>query len=1049
MPLIDFVKDRRNKIIVASVSAVGLIIMGKAGISALTPAHQVQDSNGQTMWSVNLAGQTTQSGAQANKSLLNCDTIDTTATGAFKCGTDATGGAGTGNFGTGNTITIGDSRYVNTSGDTMTGNLIVKATITGSHLYIGTISGAGLSSCPANQAEQYDPTTRRFACATIANGRITGTGSTNAVAFFNSPTNLSGSQLFTWNQAVKTLGISGSLIVRDRMIGSGGTLSLAKIGVPPYYTVQDFMNFAESPGVTSGGIITISGTTYTVGAGNGFIKATDSNVAPLNFIRWSGSSAALSSNTYTFLGVDYNGGSPKVISKATDTFDLDTQFSLGVVVNDAGTVYKMNNDWHTGDTIANIIERLDSDATIQRDARQGGLILGNTGTRNITVSAGQILARVAEFAIAAFDSSAASTFDTYYQNGAGGWTKATGVTQWDNTNYDDGDGTLGSVTALQYSSKWFYLMSDGTVAMMYGQSVSTALGTIISSDTPPSTVPNRIGKTGLLIGRIVFHGSNSTPDAVQSAFTSTFNPTLVTDHNALSNLTTGDPHTQYMYLAGRAGGQALVGGTAATDTISLKSSSVAGAVAVTILGTNMGIGTAAPKAKLHVIGSGAFTGTVSGSALNIQGGNSTIYGNVSIGRNRNLAVLSVTGSVIIGSGRLIVVLPRSNGIETQAPPYSDFDIARFIHLGNSGSYAGVLVQNSATMNATSDFYAQNSAASDTTGFIDQGFTSQTYNVAGGGLIGPNEGYLYTGNSPISIGSGNSGSAIRFWMTDHGLPAQMAVPTSAEKMRIDGPGGYVGINTKTVKPKARLTVFGSGAFTGTLSGSSIRAQTDLTSSGRLIVKTSANFEWLGTCAFLASSVGSVTCGTTLAVANGGTALTSLPSRDIILTAAGATPTTNSGSVAKNVFLSTNQTNVQTQDFTSSGTTITTHSAQWMTVMPASWDGGTIAFQFNWFTGNVSGNVHWYIQCVGYADASAMDLPWGASGSVVSSAKSTANQMIISGTTGPVTCGGTPAGGKPVFFRVFRKTQAKDGQDTLAGTGRLVNVFGKYSTNSYTD
>ncbi len=56
--------------------------------------------------------------------LRNCDTIDTDAAGNLACGSDSSGGGGT--FGTGNVITIGDSRYVNTSGDTMTGKLLIN-----------------------------------------------------------------------------------------------------------------------------------------------------------------------------------------------------------------------------------------------------------------------------------------------------------------------------------------------------------------------------------------------------------------------------------------------------------------------------------------------------------------------------------------------------------------------------------------------------------------------------------------------------------------------------------------------------------------------------------------------------------------------------------------------------------------------------------------------------------------------------------------------------------------------------------------------------------
>lgn len=56
----------------------------------------------------------------------------------------------------------------------------------------------------------------------------------------------------------------------------------------------------------------------------------------------------------------------------------------------------------------------------------------------------------------------------------------------------------------------------------------------------------------------------------------------VLDHNDLQGLTTGDPHTQYALLAGRSGGQTLIGGTASGDDLTLQSTSNAtrGTVAV-------------------------------------------------------------------------------------------------------------------------------------------------------------------------------------------------------------------------------------------------------------------------------------------------------------------------------------------------------------------------------------------------------------------------------------------------------------------------------------
>ena len=50
-------------------------------------------------------------------------------------------------------------------------------------------------------------------------------------------------------------------------------------------------------------------------------------------------------------------------------------------------------------------------------------------------------------------------------------------------------------------------------------------------------------------------------------------PVAAVDHNALANLAVGDVHTQYALLAGRAGGQIMVGGTAANEDAVIKGTS--------------------------------------------------------------------------------------------------------------------------------------------------------------------------------------------------------------------------------------------------------------------------------------------------------------------------------------------------------------------------------------------------------------------------------------------------------------------------------------------
>jgi hypothetical protein len=78
------------------------------------------------------------------------------------------------------------------------------------------------------------------------------------------------------------------------------------------------------------------------------------------------------------------------------------------------------------------------------------------------------------------------------------------------------------------------------------------------------------------------------------------------DHSTLSNLTTGDDHTQYAKLLGRTGGQTLIGGLASGNNLTLQSTSNAtkgkiifGTSAYDEVNNRLGAGIASPLAKIH------------------------------------------------------------------------------------------------------------------------------------------------------------------------------------------------------------------------------------------------------------------------------------------------------------------------------------------------------------------------------------------------------------------------------------------------------------------
>ncbi len=133
------------------------------------------------------------------------------ATKKFECGTDLnTGTTGTASF-SGAVKTIGDSRYVRKSGDTMTGQLVINVTngnintiglnvlntisganlyaaasITGTNIYAAArFSGAGLTSCSNSVSSKllYNSTTKQFSCGTDQSGGGSGSPEIGTAAF--------------------------------------------------------------------------------------------------------------------------------------------------------------------------------------------------------------------------------------------------------------------------------------------------------------------------------------------------------------------------------------------------------------------------------------------------------------------------------------------------------------------------------------------------------------------------------------------------------------------------------------------------------------------------------------------------------------------------------------------------------------------------------------------------------------------------------------------------------------------------------------------------
>jgi len=321
------------------------------------------------------------------------------------------------------------------------------------------------------------------------------------------------------------------------------------LGTPTYTTQCDFNKLFGSAGRASGGAITDAGSeTVNVAVGTGFIKATDSDTAELLSFNWSASAGlSVPTDTVRYIGVEYNGGSPQVVISATQDWDYDTEFPLGSVINQAGTLYIMNDYWWVTDGITNIIERFQSEGTV-RDNKVGGLIIGTSTantTRKPTLTAGTVWSRLNEFDITAKDCSGTDTFYGFYRDGGTGWTRTAAKTDIDDF-YDNNSGTLQALSANKYVNFWLFAEIDttngGQLMVIYPQNQYNTSAVAENEDVP--VFPSIWYKHGVFLGKIMIKQGVTAPVEVASAFSTIFSATLAADHANLSNLTwTSSNHT--------------------------------------------------------------------------------------------------------------------------------------------------------------------------------------------------------------------------------------------------------------------------------------------------------------------------------------------------------------------------------------------------------------------------------------------------------------------------------------------------------------------------
>jgi hypothetical protein len=357
---------------------------------------------------------------------------------------------------------------------------------------------------------------------------------------------------------------SGSIAISNTMttIDSSAVL-IPVINSPTYNTEEELQTLTNSAGVIDATITYVTrqdSTHINVAAGRGLLRISNSPLAQIVSIEWAASNnIAIPAgtggvDTTRFVGIEYNGGSPQVAVRTSFDWNWYTDFPLARVSQDGTTLRIINTYAHSEDT-ANLARRFNrlNLPFIREEPPEGSGGLGlssvtsGSNSQYIGMTAGNMWHGFNRYVLAAVDTTGSGRFDSHYRNGTGGFTNVINQQQWDNLHYDDGSGTLATMTNNKYAVHWAYVdVSDGSLDLIFGYNQYNT-SVLAQAEGVPSSLPGHIQYHGRLIGRIIFQKGAVAPDLVQSAFTTQFNVSGVTTHNELSGLQ-GGAASEYYHL---------------------------------------------------------------------------------------------------------------------------------------------------------------------------------------------------------------------------------------------------------------------------------------------------------------------------------------------------------------------------------------------------------------------------------------------------------------------------------------------------------------------
>jgi hypothetical protein len=453
-----------------------------------------------------------------------------------------------------------------------------------------------------------------------------------------------------------TLDLSGFGDIRGTLPAS--LVSYNATATTATLSIQQYLNMLVANGRVFGGDVTQSASgTIDVSAGRGIIASDPTNPgADVYLTDWASSTGiSVPFNQWLYVYVSYNNGSPTVVATTTNQNGDWTYFKLAKVYNDGSGFLHLHDEKLLETRPINRFITFFEEGMGQLITE--GCLISATGTRNLAISLCHNWYGGYERVIQPFDSSGSDTFDAVYRDGSGGFVFSSGLTQWDNINFDDGSGTLQPLSGGDFGVHWVYRDELGSLYLLYGQDGYLTLADALAAGAP-SSLPAIFGDQEhvFLIGSVIFQSGDDSPSGIRD-----LRPRLVTrdggsgsggltvsQHNDLSGLQGGTTGEYYhltssgfdaagalSFSSGQGGYFSLLANGSTNTRVYINNTTIGGTASLDLVDGDLLV---ASTTRINNAGYAFLNG------LDLLGGDITNVANLTVTGTSALALLSFTNA---------------------------------------------------------------------------------------------------------------------------------------------------------------------------------------------------------------------------------------------------------------------------------------------------------------------------------------------------------------------------------------------------------------------